>query len=298
MAIEVPYQGDVPQPHFFRLTPSHFYYDWGPARCKAGRPQENRLSGVVQRFALANRPGGDVRLAVQTASAAVPLLEIDRRSQELIVYPTGKRTMLGAHPVPHSSAPSQQAVLPPPPVIPSPSSDDWSEPLRFFAHPVAVKPPEHLAPPTRRNALLTMLGKPVLDDFHHRLVLAYQGEPPAYAMQAYAKNPRWVYFDFPNTSFPLEGARFDSYTDRVFEGWLLSQRQGGLRTRLYLKLTQAMPVQAKVFPASHEIWLTASVPSPSPSPSPTPVLAPLSLPASAASTPLATSTVVPSTAPR
>lgn len=290
-AVEVPYDGDAPQPQFFRLSPRHFYYDWKPARCKAAHPQELHPDAAVPRAALANRPDDAVRLAVQTAAAAVPTLEVDRRAHLIVLYPLGKPTTLGARKMP--SPPPMQALLPPPPVIPSPA-DDWSEPLRFFAHHVpVVKPPQHLAPPTKRNALLTMLGKPVLDDFHHRLVLSFQGKPPACVEQVYAKNPRWVYFDFPNTAFPLDGSRFDSYTDRVFEGWLLSPRQGGLRTRLYLKLAAAAPVTARVFPASHEIWLSAAVPlQPLPSPAPLPTASPIATPA-ASPLPPASAAVLP-----
>lgn len=163
--------------------------------------------------------------------------------------PTPSIAPVAAAPTP---SPTPAATPTPAPAVAAPKLKPKAAPKP--APSVKFVLPHQLTPPTQANVLRTELGRPYLDDFHHRLVMPFNGPAPSYGVKIYEKNPRWVYLDFDQTRIKLEGERFESYTDPVFDGWMLTEHEG--KPRLYLKFKVQAPLVAQVYPESGEIWFT------------------------------------------
>lgn len=268
-AIVVPYTGTAPKPVAYTISGSHHYYELPGARLAKPAVQFHRVGGNIERYTLADRPQGGVRVSFKLTTTAKPTVEVDAARQRLLIWPLGKTGAVAARPAATPVAPKPQpkpvavapkpkpaAVAPKPkpkPVAVAPKPTPKPKPTQQ-AH--AVRVPTGLTPPLPKNALKTEVGKPYFDDFHHRLVLPYKGEEPDFTVVVYYKNPKWVYFDFANAYLSAEGQKFETFTtDTAFDGWMLSQRQGALKTRLYLKLKAETQIVAQVHPESRQIWL-------------------------------------------
>lgn len=269
-AIVVPYTGAAPRPTLYTLSGSHHYYDFSGARLAKPAVQFRRVGGAIERFTLADRAGSAVRVSFQLTQNAKPTIQIDPARRQIVIFPLGKAVRATA-PI-RATAPSRPTpkatpkVQPAPKVKPKPKPRPVATPRpvapRASAAPQSslpgrdVRVPTGLTPPTQRNELKTEVGKPYFDDVNHRLVLPYKGLEPDFNVVVYYKNPRWVYFDFSNAYITAEGQRFETFVSNpAFEGWMLSQRKGGLKTRLYLKLRAPGQVVAQVRDESHQIWL-------------------------------------------
>jgi hypothetical protein len=241
-----------------------------------------------------------VRLSFTLTTPGKPSYQVDATHHQLIVWPLGhaaRSTAVAPKPVVHatpspkpSAKPSAKPTAKPTPKpkptpTPKPTAKPTAKPspkpvMKPSAHPSAkptttsgVRIPTGLTPPSQSYALRTEVGKPYFDDMHHRLVLPYKGQDPDFNVVVYYKNPRWVYFDFSNAYVNVDGQRFETFPgDTAFEGWMLSQRKGGLKTRLYLKLKNPTQIVAQVHEESHQIWLElpghtpAAAPDASPAP--------------------------------
>lgn len=259
-AIVVPYTGTAPKPVAYTISGSHHYYELPGARLAKPAVQFHRVGGNIERYTLADRPQGGVRVSFKLTTSAKPTVEVDTTGHRLLIWPLGKTGAVAVAPKPAAAPvapkPKPVAVAPKPkpkPVAVAPKPTPKPKPAQQ-AH--AVRVPTGLTPPLPKNALKTEVGKPYFDDFHHRLVLPYKGEEPDFTVVVYYKNPKWVYFDFANAYLSAEGQKFETFTtDTAFDGWMLSQRQGALKTRLYLKLKAETQIVAQVHPESRQIWL-------------------------------------------
>ncbi|MFN3428667.1 MAG: hypothetical protein ACK46X_01810 [Candidatus Sericytochromatia bacterium] len=273
-AIVVPYTGAAPKPVAYTISGSHHYYELPGARLSKPAVQFHRVGGHIERYTLADRPEGGVRVSFKLTTAAKPTVEVDTAGHRLLIWPLGKAGAMAAKPAaapvkpqpkPVAAAPKPKpaAVAPKPkptpkPVAVAPKPKPKPKPAPQAQRPAApaVRVPTGLTPPTAKNVLKTEVGKPYFDDFNHRLVLPYKGEEPDFTVVVYYKNPKWVYFDFANAYVSAEGQKFETFTtDTAFDGWMLSQRQGALKTRLYLKLKAETQIVAQVHPESRQIWL-------------------------------------------
>ncbi|MFP5502507.1 MAG: hypothetical protein ACLGIN_08450 [Candidatus Sericytochromatia bacterium] len=290
-AIAVPYEGREPAVEFYKLSDTHYYYELRGARLAHDRVQHHLIGDTMLRYTMANRPAtGAVRLSFVLTRPGVPTYHVDRTARQVVILPLGREAVTRAPglkaPAPAVAvAPVRQTPAEPPrlPVAlplptpsvapiaiaptPGPTPAVTPTPLPAVAAPklvpkAAPKPapsvkfvlPQQLTPPTQANVLRTELGRPYLDDFHRRLVMPFNGPAPSYGVKIYEKNPRWVYLDFDQTRIKLEGERFESYTDPVFDGWMLTEHEG--KPRLYLKFKVQAPLVAQVYPESGEIWFS------------------------------------------
>lgn len=277
-AIVVPYTGAAPQPTLYTISGAHHYYEFPGSRLAKPAVQFRRVGGAIERYTVADRAYGAVRVSFKLTQAATPTVQVDSARHQVVIWPLGKAVRAGvpaaipsgtaAKPSPKavpSAKPSAQPKAPPTPAAkptPKPAASKRPAAPRASAAPQSAVPshgvrvPNRLTPPTQKYALKTEVGKPYFDDFHHRLVLPYKGQEPDFTVVVYYKNPRWVYFDFNNAYITAEGERFETFlADSAFEGWMLSQRKGGLKTRLYLKLKSPGQVVAQVHDESRQIWL-------------------------------------------
>jgi hypothetical protein len=262
-AIVVPYTGTAPKPVAYTISGSHHYYELPGARLSKPAVQFHRVGGHIERYTLADRPEGGVRVSFKLTTTAKPTVEVDTTGHRLLIWPLGKTGAVAAKPAtaPVTPKPTPVAVAPKPkpkPVAAAPKPKPKPKPVQQARRPAtpAVRVPSGLTPPLPKNVLKTEVGKPYFDDFHHRLVLPYKGEEPDFTVVVYYKNPKWVYFDFANAYLSAEGQKFETFTtDTAFDGWMLSQRQGALKTRLYLKLKAETQIVAQVHPESRQIWL-------------------------------------------
>lgn len=280
-AIVVPYTGAAPRPTLYTISGSHHYYEFPGSRLAKPAVQFRRVGGTIERFTVADRPYSAVRVSFKLTQGATPTVQVDAARQQVVIWPLGKAvrasapvaaTPPSARPTPKPTpsvrpTPAPRASAPPvakPTAKPTPKPAASRRPAapRASAAPQSALPghgvrvPNRLTPPTQKYALKTEVGKPYFDDFHHRLVLPYKGQEPDFTVVVYYKNPRWVYFDFNNAYITAEGERFETFlADSAFEGWMLSQRKGGLKTRLYLKLKAPGQVVAQVHDESQQIWL-------------------------------------------
>lgn len=268
-AITVPYSGPAPAVTLYKLSPTHYYYEFEGARLAVGGVQYQPVGDPIERFTMANRPNATVRISFKLLRPGVPRYAIDKARGKIRILPVGAE--VASKPASKPAAVAARPVTPP--------EGPWEQPAPLFRHevvkvspppvrpvtpPVAWKPvpaktvvaPVNLLPPTAKNALRTEIGRPYLDDFHHRLVMPFHGPAPEFKVRVHQKNPRWVYLDFAQSAVKLQGDRFDSFSDKIFDGWLLTEPAGTNSTRLYLKFKTAIPVVAQIYPESGEMWFT------------------------------------------
>jgi hypothetical protein len=296
-AIVVPYTGAAPQPTLYTISGAHHYYEFPSSRLAKPAVQFRRVGGAIERYTVADRAYGAVRVSFKLTQAATPTVQVDSARHQVVIWPLGKAVRAGA-PAAAMPSPSPKAVptakpsaqpkaqatpaakptaRPTAKPTPKPAASKRPAAPRASAAPQSALPshgvrvPNRLTPPTQKYALKTEVGKPYFDDFHHRLVLPYKGQEPDFTVVVYYKNPRWVYFDFNNAYITVEGERFETFlADSAFEGWMLSQRKGGLKTRLYLKLKSPGQVVAQVHDESRQIWLEVPGRTPAKAPAATP----------------------------
>lgn len=250
-AVTLPFSGPAPTLTLYSLSPTHHYYEISPARLKGG-VQHQPLDGAIVRYTMANRPNGPVvRLSFVLTKPGTPTFSVDAAGR-ITVWPLGAASPAGTSALPPVPRPPQLPLAAAPTPKPGP---------KLTPKPAArVVLPRKLTPPSEANMLRTVIGRPYLDDFHHRLVMPFNGPAPDYRIKVYEKNPRWVYMDFTQSTFQLEGDRFDSYTHPLFDGWMLQERPAEKTTRLYLKFKVEAPVVAQIYPESGEIWFSATSP--------------------------------------
>jgi hypothetical protein len=261
-AIVVPFSGAAPTFSLYRLSDTHYYYEFEGTTFKGG-VQNKLLTGPIERFTIANRPNGVVRLSLKLTRPATPYIQIDNARGLITVLPLGEESpaqgdWITPTTVHRDPAPKRQTAV----ATPRPQAAVPVPPRPVAVRPVAPAPtpvpvtllPRNLQPPTAANAVKTALGRPFFDDFHHRLVLPFSGPPPEFKVHVYDRNPRWVYLEFEGAGVQFEGERQESYTSDPFDGWLMSQRPGSVQTRFYLKFKQATPLVAQVYPESGEVW--------------------------------------------
>lgn len=281
-AIVVPYTGAAPRPTLYTISGAHHYYEFPGSRLARPAVQFRRVGGAIERYTVADRAYSAVRVSFKLTQAATPTVQVDAARQQVVIWPLGKAVRAGApvaatpagtptakptptpsaKPSPAPKAPATPIARPTAKPTPKPAASRRPAAPKASAAPQSALPghgvrvPNRLTPPTQKYALKTEVGKPYFDDFHHRLVLPYKGQEPDFTVVVYYKNPRWVYFDFNNAYITAEGERFETFlADSAFEGWMLSQRKGGLKTRLYLKLKAPGQVVAQVHDESRQIWL-------------------------------------------
>jgi hypothetical protein len=304
----VPYTGAAPKPTLYTISGAHHYYEFPGSRLAKPAVQFRRVGGAIERYTVADRAYGAVRVSFKLTQGATPTVQVDAARHQVVIWPLGKAVRANA---PVAAKPSASPIAKPSPAptavptakpTPSPKASPRAQ-ATPAAKPTArpkpvatkrpasaapqsavpshgVRVPNRLTPPTQKYALKTEVGKPYFDDFHHRLVLPYKGQEPDFTVVVYYKNPRWVYFDFNNAYITAEGERFETFlADSAFEGWMLSQRKGGLKTRLYLKLKAPGQVVAQVHDESRQIWLEV--------PGRTPAKPPAAKPAAATPAPAA-----------
>jgi hypothetical protein len=106
-AIEIPFSGPAPKATLFRLSPTHYYYEFDAARFVPGGAQYRKLGSNLERFTVANRPHEPVvRLSFRVTRATVPAVVVDADAQRIKVLPLGHEVALGSAPaiVPHGLA--------------------------------------------------------------------------------------------------------------------------------------------------------------------------------------------------
>lgn len=276
-AITVPFKGPAPNVTLYQLSPTHFYYEFEASRLALGGVQYQAVGDTMERFTMANRPNAVVRLSFKLLRPGMPRFAVDKARGQIRILPLGaelatRTTRVAAKPKPKPVEPPQAGWKQPTPLyqhrvtqVAPPAS--LSPPSSWTAVPAkVVAAPKLLKPPSAKNALRTEIGRPYLDDFHHRLVLPFHGPAPEFKVLVHQKNPRWVYLDFEQSSVKLQGERFDSFSDAIFDGWMLTEPAGTNRTRLYLKFKTAMPVVAQIYPESGEMWFLTPKPTDQPPP--------------------------------
>lgn len=245
--VEVPFTGNAPRTSFYRLSPSHFYYEISPARLAHGNVQFQAVGGQIERFTMATRPQPDtVRLAFQTSEAAEPAVKIDNARHRLIFLPLGHEV---AHPFAQIGVPH-----------------GWQLPK-------LAPPPAHLA-------------RPLVSTKPYRLVLPFSGEVPQFVATVYARNPKYVLLDVLGADVPEATGRSGAFDDPLFEAWVLSKRPEAGHMRLYVRLRKAVGVRGELSPNKKEIWILPATPEPAPA-TPRPVAAtpkPVTTPKPAAAT--------------
>ncbi len=103
-AIEIPFTGRTPRPLLYRLSATHYYYEFEGARFAPGGAQYRKLSSNLERFTLSARPNRPVvRLSFRLTQATVPRVEVDAATGTIRVLPLGRAASLGSVPasVPH-----------------------------------------------------------------------------------------------------------------------------------------------------------------------------------------------------
>jgi hypothetical protein len=179
---------------------------------------------------MATRPLPDtVRLAFQLSGPAEPVVKVDNARHRLIFLPLGHEE---AHPLAQIGVPH-----------------GWQLPK-------PVPPTAHLARPT-------LSLKP------YRLVLPFSGVVPQFVATIYARNPRYVMLDVLGADVPEATGKSGSFSDPLFEAWILSRRPEAGHMRLYVRLRKAVGVRGELSPNKKEIWIVPSVPEPVPTPKPT-----------------------------
>jgi hypothetical protein len=231
--VEVPFTGTAPKTTFYRLSPSHFYYEISPAKLAHGNMQFQAVGGQIERFTMATRPQPDtVRLAFQLTTAAEPAVKVDNARHRLIFLPLGHEV---AHPFAQIGVPH-----------------GWQLP----------KP----APPVAH------LARPLVSTKPYRLVLPFSGEVPQFVATVYARNPKYVLLDVLGADVPDATGRSGAFDDPLFEAWVLSKRPEAGHMRLYVRLRKAVGVRGELSPNKKEIWILPAAPEPVPA-TPKPVLA-------------------------
>lgn len=236
--VSVPYTGPAPRVTFYRLSPSHFYYEIQPARLSFGNVQFQAVGGSIERFTLANRPAPDVvRLSFQLSAGATPTMSVDAPHHRLIFLPLGHES---AHPLARPGMPRGWQL--------QGERGAWAQ-----------------------------ITRPVLADAPRRLVLPFSGAPPRVVATSYQRNPRWVVIDLVGADVRREGSWSGAIADPLIEGWILARHPEPHHARLFLRLRQAASVRVQLAPNGHEIWFLpgevappSPVPSVEPSPAPSP----------------------------
>ena len=264
----VPYDGSPPTIHFHQLSPTHFYYEFEPARLAHAGVENHLVGGRVERFTLANRPGGKiVRLAFTTTRPVAPEYRLDSASHDIVILPLGapERAFAPAirlpiateSPWPSVRVEPRRLLIPPLPRLPVPPRA-----IALFRPPALP----HLAPPWTTGTQ-SELRDPYLDRSHRTLVLPFIGPAPDLRVTPSERHPRWVYLDFDHAYPNLRGTPFGQFPGSIFDRWLISRHPGSTRTRLFLQMREATIVVAQVSPARG--WITLSA-QPLPQPVATP----------------------------
>ena len=103
-AIEIPFSGPAPRTILYRLSATHYYYEFQRSRFTPGGAQYRKLGSNLERFTLANRPRQPiVRLSFRLTLPTVPAVSVDPASRRIKVLPLGREAALGSAPaiVPH-----------------------------------------------------------------------------------------------------------------------------------------------------------------------------------------------------
>lgn len=103
-AIELPFAGRAPRAFLYRLSPTHYYYEFEGARFAPGGAQYRKLDSTVVRYKIADRPHRPVvRVSFRVSRASVPAVKVDPATRTITVLPLGREAALGSAPlsVPH-----------------------------------------------------------------------------------------------------------------------------------------------------------------------------------------------------
>lgn len=103
-AIELPFAGRAPRAFLYRLSPTHYYYEFEGARFAPGGAQYEKLDSTVVRYMVADRPHRPVvRVSFRVSRASVPAVRVDAATHRITVLPLGREAALGSPPlsVPH-----------------------------------------------------------------------------------------------------------------------------------------------------------------------------------------------------
>lgn len=89
-AIVIPYTGAIPRFSLERMAANYHYYDFKSAAKIPTGVQGASPGGQVERFFLANRQGGIVRLSFKTARPSTPAIRVDTAGRRIEVFPLGR----------------------------------------------------------------------------------------------------------------------------------------------------------------------------------------------------------------
>ncbi|MFN3428668.1 MAG: hypothetical protein ACK46X_01815 [Candidatus Sericytochromatia bacterium] len=230
-AITFSYTGTAPTQRLYRISGTHFYYDFHPARLARGGVQYKRVGSPLERFTLANRPTGQaVRLSFTlTKAGAAPAIVVDTAAHTIRVLPLG------------AEAPSVLSAKPLPP--------RRTTPIR----PRQAAPRQQARPGIQKSAI----GRPYLDETRGMIVVPFQGPTPEFRSGVLETDRRWVYFDF-DQAIPAAGPRpYGRFADKVFLRWAMARRpQRTAATRLSVRLAAARTLSTEVHPEVGQIWIT------------------------------------------
>lgn len=222
--ITVPYSGPAPHAQLFRISGTHYYYEFTPARLFRPMVFFKRVGTPVERFTLANRPTGhSVRLSFTLTRPGRPSLQLDEAAHVFRIRPMGAPTAssftVRPAPTPRPIAPTPEAAVP------------------------------------RHTGTRTAIGRPFLDSARGMLIVPFRGAEPEYHTGVLESDHRWVYFDFENSQ-PMVGSRpYGRFADEVFVRWAMALRPKRAAVRLSVRLSAPRSLSAEVHPEVGQIWL-------------------------------------------
>lgn len=224
-AITLPYSGQAPKPQLFRISGTHYYYEFQPARLTRPMVQFKRVGAPLERFTLANRPSGRaVRLSFVLTRPGAPSAVVDQAAHTIRILPFG-------------TAVASTSVTP----RPTPRPATASRP----------KPQAATARPGQRAGI----GRPYLDATRGMVIVPFSGPTPDFRSGVLESDRRWIYFDFENAT-PVAGSRpYGRFNDPQFLRWAMARRPQRAATRLSVRLASRQTVSTEVHPELGQIWL-------------------------------------------